>query len=68
MHWVIMALLLLTSQAYADSFIVAPIESSSWRSQRSHLRNAAVRRPVCMAGHIGFEPANPSASYLIGIA
>jgi hypothetical protein len=22
----------------------------------------------CLAGHIGFEPANPSASYLIGIA
>jgi hypothetical protein len=22
----------------------------------------------CMAGHIGFEPANPSASYLIGIS
>ena len=22
----------------------------------------------CVAGHIGFEPANPSASYLIEIA
>jgi hypothetical protein len=22
----------------------------------------------CVAGHIGFEPANPSASYLIGIS
>ena len=22
----------------------------------------------CLAGHIGFEPANPSASYLIGIS
>ena len=22
----------------------------------------------CVAGHMGFEPANPSASYLIGIA
>ena len=21
----------------------------------------------CLAGHVGFEPANPSASYLIGI-
>jgi hypothetical protein len=25
------------------------------------------QRPDCVAGHIGFEPANPSASYLIGI-
>jgi hypothetical protein len=24
-------------------------------------------RPDCLAGHVGFEPANPSASYLIGI-
>jgi hypothetical protein len=24
--------------------------------------------PDCLAGHIGFEPANPSARYLIGIA
>jgi hypothetical protein len=22
----------------------------------------------CLAGHIGFEPANPSARYLIGFA
>jgi hypothetical protein len=26
------------------------------------------QRLDCLAGHIGFEPANPSASYLIGIA
>ena len=26
------------------------------------------RRPDCVAGHIGLEPANPSASYLIGFA
>jgi hypothetical protein len=25
-------------------------------------------RPDCVAGHVGFEPANPSASCLIGIA
>jgi hypothetical protein len=25
------------------------------------------RRPDCVAGHVRFEPANPSASYLIGI-
>jgi 4-alpha-glucanotransferase len=25
------------------------------------------QRPDCVAGHVGFEPANPSASYLIGI-
>ena len=26
----------------------------------------APQRPDCLAGHVGFEPANPSASYLIG--
>ena len=25
------------------------------------------RRPDCVAGHAGLEPANPSASYLVGI-
>jgi hypothetical protein len=25
-------------------------------------------RPDWLAGHVGFEPANPSARYLIGIA
>jgi hypothetical protein len=27
----------------------------------------AAQRPNWLAGHLGFEPANPSASYLIGI-
>jgi hypothetical protein len=30
--------------------------------------NATVRTPVCLAGYVGFEPANPSARHLIGIA
>ena len=37
-----------------------------------YLRNAAkyVRRwrPDWLAGHVGFEPANPAAGYLIGFA
>jgi hypothetical protein len=28
----------------------------------------APRRPDCLAGVVGLEPANPSARYLIGIA
>ena len=33
---------------------------------KPYLRVAAVGRAVCLAGHGGLEPANPSASYLIG--
>jgi hypothetical protein len=29
---------------------------------------SASRRPDCLAGHIGLEPANPGASYLLGFA
>jgi hypothetical protein len=28
----------------------------------------APQRPDCVAGHVGFEPPNPSASYLLGFA
>ena len=28
----------------------------------------ALVETVCLAGHVGFEPANPSASHLIGFA
>src|SRR5262245_3377512 len=38
------------------------------RWNKPYLRNAAMRRPVCLAGHIGLEPADPSASYLIAAA
>ena len=31
-------------------------------------RAVSSRGPDCLAGHIGFEPANPSASYLIEFA
>ena len=34
-----------------------PDDGPQWRS----------RRPDWLAGHVGLEPANPSASYLIGI-
>jgi hypothetical protein len=30
-------------------------------------RGPGQRRPDCVPGHVGFELANPSASYLIGI-
>jgi hypothetical protein len=36
----------------------------SGRERTSHF---ASRRPDCVAGQLGFEPANPSARYLIGI-
>jgi hypothetical protein len=38
--------------------------ASSAACRFSHTR----KKPHCLAGHIGLEPANPSASYLIGIA
>ena len=53
-----------------------PPEASRARQRRlvSVLRNhrgpgftLALRRPDCLAGHVGLEPANPSVSYLIGI-
>jgi hypothetical protein len=36
-------------------------------STKPYLRDAAVRRAVYLAGHMSFEPANPSGSHLIGI-
>jgi hypothetical protein len=41
--------------------------ASSFQRIAMCIRRAAQRRPDCVAGHLGFEPANPSASYLIGI-
>ena len=38
--------------------------------EHGRFRTDAINASVtdCVAGHIGFEPANPSASYLIGIS
>jgi hypothetical protein len=44
------------------------LEPKARRSQRLGDPNDDPRRPNCLAGHVGFELANPSASYLIGIA
>jgi hypothetical protein len=35
---------------------------------RSKMPCIGLLKTNCLAGHIGFEPANPSARYLIGIA
>jgi hypothetical protein len=38
--------------------------------ERARFRTDAINASEtdCLAGHVGFEPANPSASYLIGYA
>ena len=38
-------------------------------SQQDRLRRLhCIARPDCLAGHIGFEPPNPAAGYLIGFS
>ena len=51
-----------------DSFLPRQqIDQRSFDTPYRALRPRA-QRPDCLAGHVGFEPANPSASYLIGFA
>jgi hypothetical protein len=40
---------------------------NSHRVAGTVLAEPALAENDCVAGHLGFEPANPSASYLIGI-
>ena len=48
-------------------FRVAPPKDTMTTEQKITAPSDALETD-CVAGHVGFEPANPSASYLIGFA
>jgi hypothetical protein len=48
-----------------DAEMIAAGSTSDWPAYFFGLDMG--QRPHWLAGHVGFEPANPSASYLIGI-